>query len=458
MHSGQRQVDRLSALDQIIDECEGMEDLGAWLIPGDLFHARSSIADRNALKERVKRMANAAPVVICRGNHDADGDLDIFGDLGATHAVDVYSKPHVVSMPIGRSLAAGRQRATVFVLPWPTEAGLVSAGVPPDRIAQEAREALDVIFSDAGLSLTKARQRGELTLMIGHVNVAGAKLSSVGQPAIGTQIEVDQSQLDRLGHCYKAMNHVHIAQEACGAYYAGSICRLSWGETEQKSYNVVTYEWINNGASTDYPSWWEYNVETRPLNVAPMYHVEGWLTRDGFEKVVATAGPDGTVVQKPSVLCASCSGTGTQPLGETTTLPCDQCLGSGAIQSWVGCEVRVRARYRQSEGSVLELAQAHVKREFAGALRFEFEPICVPDRALRAPEVAVARTFQEKLEAWATVAGVALTDDVTTKAALLEQPDADAVASDVERHMAELSGAPVEDHLASQGSIFARMS
>ena len=90
---------------------------------------------------------------------------------------------------------------------------------------------------------------------------------------------------------------------------------------------------------------------------------------------------------------------------------------------------------------MLEAAQAHVRARFAGAERFEFEPVCVPDRALRSEAVSVARTFQEKLEAWATVAGVQLPDGVAEKAGLLEQPDADAVVDKVEARMRELSGA-----------------
>ena len=35
-----RNADRLQALDQIVAECLDREALAAWLIPGDLFHAR----------------------------------------------------------------------------------------------------------------------------------------------------------------------------------------------------------------------------------------------------------------------------------------------------------------------------------------------------------------------------------------------------------------------------------
>ena len=41
--------------------------------------------------------------------------------------------------------------------------------------------------------------------------------------------------------------------------------------------------------------------------------------------------------------------------------------------------------------------------EFAEALRVEVEPIAVPDRQLRAPAVAEARTLEQKLAAYLAV-------------------------------------------------------
>jgi hypothetical protein len=51
-----------------------------------------------------------------------------------------------------------------------------------------------------------------LTLMIGHVNVAGAQLSN-GQPSIGHEIELNPKHLDRLGDIPKLLNHIHKPQD-----------------------------------------------------------------------------------------------------------------------------------------------------------------------------------------------------------------------------------------------------
>src|SRR5688572_13495941 len=86
-----RQADRLRALDTIIDAGLALGDtLGCWLWAGDVFHAKSTIADRNELAPRLIRMANAAPVIGCRGNHDAHGDLELFSKLQATWPIEFF--------------------------------------------------------------------------------------------------------------------------------------------------------------------------------------------------------------------------------------------------------------------------------------------------------------------------------------------------------------------------------
>lgn len=384
-HPDARNAARYAALDQIIAEGRQLPNLGAWLWPGDLFHARSTIEDRNAIAERLIAMGSVAPVVICYGNHDLPGDLDVFAKLKTARPIAVVSVPQCLSV----RLATG-DMATIFVLPYPTKAGLTAMGIAKPDVLDAAADALEAIFRIAAAGLQEARDRGDLTLMIGHVNVGGS-ITSVGQPNIGREIEISGRHLDLLGPIYKGLNHIHKAQDIAGADYPGSVCRLNWGEVEEKGYIVVTLD----KPCQDVPD--GYRVERCPIDVAPMFHVEGVLTRDAFTWQV-TAGPGGEVLAAPA--------------------------------SWKGCEVRVRFRFNQSEKGTL--AEARVYAEFAEAARLEVEPIAVPDRALRAPEVAQAKTLADKVEAWATVSAVTLNDGVLEKLALLEHSDTLTVLKDVQ--------------------------
>ena len=81
LRGDRRNLQRLAALDQAIAVGMAMAHLEAWLWPGDLNDRRMTIDDRNALAERLRTMADFAPVVICCGNHDLPGDLDVFARL-----------------------------------------------------------------------------------------------------------------------------------------------------------------------------------------------------------------------------------------------------------------------------------------------------------------------------------------------------------------------------------------
>src|SRR5262245_35931472 len=112
---------RLRSWDQIIDENQHAH---AWVLTGVIFHAKSTVEDRNAAAARFQRMAVIGPVLTPYGNHDAPGDLDIFSRLEAPHPIYVVDCPRVVRFEscTGAPLAA-------WVLPYPFKAGLVGAGV-----------------------------------------------------------------------------------------------------------------------------------------------------------------------------------------------------------------------------------------------------------------------------------------------------------------------------------------
>jgi hypothetical protein len=105
---------------------------------------------------------------------------------------------------------------------------------------------------------------------------------------------------------------------------------------------------------------------------------------------------------------------------------------------WAGCEVRVRFSFPASERALVD--ESLIRASFAGALRLELEPVAVPDRALRAPEVATARTLVEKVNAWARLDGSSrsVPASVLQKLAALEHSDSTAVLSEVTNQVAVL--------------------
>lgn len=383
--TSRRNALRRRALDQIVAAAEALRpDLIVW--PGDLFDTRSSIEDRNTLLTYLLQLASYARVLVVRGNHDAPGDLHIFGALDATHAVVVVTEPgvHEFHTP-GGSIA-------VACLPYPEEAGLAALGYAPADVPDAAAAALDTIFLLFARELAEAAADGCATLFVGHANVVGA-VASTGQPLVGAEIALRPEHLDRLGDIPKVLNHIHAAQDVHGATYIGSIAPQDWGEVEPKRFLTLDH---------DGRAW---SQTSHALDLPRLYHVEGVLSRTGFEWVVRR-GPEGDVLTPPA--------------------------------SWQGHEVRVRYRFQASETALLAQAEAHILAEFAEAAHLEIEPVAVPDRAVRAPEVAAATTTADKLRAYCALSGLEVADGVLAKLQALETQDAAALLAQLETRLQAL--------------------
>jgi len=345
---------RLAALDQIIREGLALPRLALWALLGDVFHGRSTPQDRNDLATRLQQMAERAPVVILKGNHEAEGDLDIFGELHATWPIDVFDAPEVVGIRTPNQIAF-----RVAVLPYPHKGQLIANGTAADETLQAAGGHLADIMRGFAADLHDARY----PLFLGHVNVAGAVCSN-GQPNIGREIELDPGLFDLFApRIPKILGHVHRAQPIGGGTYVGSVCRLDFNETEEKRYLVIEY--------LDDPDLFPVFVSS-PIDVAPMFLIEGTLSREGFTLA-----------------------------GDTS----DEVRARFNRRDWAGAEARVRYAFPASERAVLEQAAVDMVGLFEGAAHLQLEPVAIPDRALRAPEVASAKTLREKVDAWARVNG-----------------------------------------------------
>lgn len=379
-----RQPVRLRALDQILAHATAQHDAGrlaAILWPGDLFHAESTIADRNLLAVYVQAFANLAPLVIVRGNHDKPGDLDIFSRLRTAHQV------HVVTTPCVHVIGARAKVLAVACLPHPETSALVAANLPPAEMGPAVGRAFDALFLQMGQELSQQIAIGVPTIFAGHVTISGAELS-VGQPLIGHDLAIDATHLARLPQqTVRVLNHIHKPQEIHGAHYTGSIAAVDFGEVERKRFLELVHV---DG---------QWRVTSIPLDVPAMYHVDGHVVGDAFDWRV-TKGPDGPVSDAPA--------------------------------SWAGTEVRVRYRFAAADAGRLDLVKAQIFAEFAEAAHVELEPVAIAERAVRAPEVVQALTLADKVAAWAATAGVTASDGVRAKLARLESTDPALLLAEIE--------------------------
>ena len=390
-----RNAERLRALDQTLQEGSRLPHLAAWILLGDVFDARSTVDDRNTLKDYLRSLAAHAPVVIVQGNHCAPGDLDIFGELSGRWPIHVVTNPRIVDVsgPTGHDLH-------VACLPYPHRASLVAAGTDRSEILDVGMQALQGTCRGLAAELAVARSRGGLGLFAGHVNVEGS-IASNGQPSIGKELSITTEMLRMFGDVPQILGHIHLPQQIGTAHYVGSVSPCDWGETEQKRYVTVSFDDAPATPDDVVDGRYQYVIESHPLDIARMWHVEGEYSRESGFSWRVRKGPGGAVDAPPA--------------------------------TWAGAEVRVRYQFAASERGMFEASG--IREIFKDATRLEIEPIAVPDRGLRAPEVQAAKTLGDKLGAWARLNNTVTPDGVYEKLALLEHDDTGSVLAEVTAHV-----------------------
>lgn len=384
--SARRNDLRLKALDQILGAIvDERPDAVVW--PGDFFDRTSTPDDRNTLCDYLQRIANVCPVVGCRGNHDGRGELQIFTEVRARYPISISTRPDVLFV----DTAAGS--LVVATLPYPEESALAAMGVAPPDVPDVAAAALDVIFMRFADELGQAAARGEATLFIAHANVVGS-VASTGQPLCGQEISLRPEHLARIpAGTPKLLAHIHEPQEIHGAIYIGSIAPMDWAEVTPRRFLVL---------DRDGTRWTQ---TSHPLQLPKLWHVEG--TFDGHAVAwVVRRGPEGPVDITPA--------------------------------SFKGDEVRARIRFNASDAGRMDFARAQLLAEFAEAAHLEIEPVAVPDRAVRAPEVAAATTTADKLRAYCALSGLEVADGVLAKLQALETQDAAALLAQLETRLQAL--------------------
>ena len=210
------------------------------LLTGDLFHAKSTPAERNAMAGFLLRLADMCPVLIVKGNHDAADDLDIFSCLSARYPITVRDRPgtDVIETPNGA--------VAVYSIPWFDRAHLVaglSATVDSEATRNLTIDAARQLLTVARAHVDQARDKGYLPILVGHLMVAGSE-TSTGQTLIGTTVELSPGDLADVGAEYVAIGHVHKRQTWSDGRisYAGSTWPQNFGEDHPHGWNLVTFE------------------------------------------------------------------------------------------------------------------------------------------------------------------------------------------------------------------------
>lgn len=355
---------------------------------GDLWHGPVGIAEASPLHwvmEELHRLNCPLVMVYGTPSHDNKGSLKILpwlqnwplhiSDAPETilfYGLDRRGKEVQTFATLEDYTEPGNENgppdAVIFTLPAPTKANLLAnvsnlAGLGIQEtnqlIAEELRKIL-LGFAAVGKEFDCPK------IFVGHITVAGSELST-GQTMPGGDIQIGKADLELAGADYYALGHIHKPQ-AIGEkiHYAGSMYAINWGEVEEKSFEIVTFE---DGKT---------NVETIPLPAPPMVDILASYNAEtgGFDFVA---------------------------------------------QETKGAEVRFRVQYTQQDDWLI--SEQQVTKLFPEALSVKIEKLPIPQGRIRSEAITKATTLRQKVKAFCEVAGEEPSAGILAKADSLEIAD-----------------------------------
>lgn len=329
---------------------------------GDIFERATTTArEREAVSDWVQAVAESAPLVLVRGNHDSDLDVLALNRLRTDHNVFTFDRPSTITL-------AGCE---VHCLPWPRRSALVAAitpDVPREQVNAMARDALASVLR--GFS-AGAAHAGWPRIFVGHVDLDGA-VTDTDQPMVNGDMSVSLSELALAGADYYALGHIHRHQRAAidGApvVYPGSPRHCNWGEpTAGKGFVVASFDRVEG-------RWRCVDVEHVETPCRPMLL---WDDVWGVDK----------------------DGAG----GFTRTM-------GWAVR---GAEVRFRYRVQADRREAAKAAARQLEQQLReeGAVDVKLEEQVIATSKARVPEIATKASVFEQLEAKWAADGVALTPE-----------------------------------------------
>lgn len=349
------------------------------IMSGDLFHRRQALESKSAIlpaHQAIQQLAEIAPLVMVYGNHDVPGSLDLFRLINSFHPIYVADRAETIYYFKGCGFkryedgpetdrADAVPDAILHLLPYLTKAHFLAAVDPGsiDESNQLIQEALKGLFAGWGVISAEAQCP---VVMVAHCNVSGSTLST-GQVLLGQDIMVSKHDLALARADYVALGHIHRAQEVGDKmYYSGSVYHGNFGETEVKSFAVVTID--EDRKTTIYP----VVIPSRPLSLHELH----W-------------DPDLKMF-----------------------------WDSDDAPDWIGADLRVRI-YQTKEQAGLHTDEA-IRERFAGAHSFQIERIPIPDERVRSGEIVKAQTLAQKVGEWGSVVEKTIAPEVLELAAKVE--------------------------------------
>lgn len=279
-----RLTDFLTSLDSIVNFIKTI-DIDLVLFCGDAYKTRTPTPTLvREFAQRIRLMAEFAPVVLVVGNHDLPGawgkahTLEIYRTLGVEN-VYIADRPELLRI----DTKAGPVQ--VVAMPWATRHNLMAQekvqGLPLDQINELIADAVAQKIKEFAQDLSPEYP----AILAGHMTVAGGAFGSERSVMLGSDVVIPLEAVALPQFDYVALGHLHRFQmlnDNPPVIYSGSIERIAFGEEkEEKGFVVVDIgreeEGLFAGAYVA--------TEFIPLNVRDFLTIE--VTVDGGDPMAA---------------------------------------------------------------------------------------------------------------------------------------------------------------------------
>jgi len=320
------------------------KDVVAFLLAGDIFKKKSTPAERNAFALIVRSMAEHAPVVIIRGNHDRPGDLEIFGKLECDHEIQVFERP-------GKVYVGG---LAVYAFPHFDKSSASGWLDTQLSIEQTDMAVIQIARNYLAEWRTDLLQETVPAVFLAHPSMEGATLSN-SETLSSHGIQLCASDID-IGFDAGNLGHIHHCQP-CNAkktiWYSGNPARGDCGE-EKDAKGYLIHSIAGRGA--------ELHTEFRETPTRKMITIEADCHPEfGF------------------------------------SFDCDILDLKNIV---AGAEVRLRVTVPEDKRADAQILVERFERDASGAYSIQVEIRTIPVTRVRSEEIATAQTLEDKLKAY----------------------------------------------------------
>lgn len=251
-----------ASLSQIVEYCKANK-VNAIIHAGDIWEKKQSYADKSGVPVVIEYLRQLSKLVdfifITKGNnsHDEPGSVALLHQMEP----NIYAYEYPVCLAVETKTYSREKEFTeliiidllrledfnyevvesfdyiISLIPYPTKASFIQEK-SIDNNNSDFLGLFEQVFDQIG-DTTKPYSCPKILAF--HGNVVGSRLST-GQTLVSQDIMVAPSTLEKAKHDYYALGHIHLRQFfKPNMGYSGSIYNKNWGETEQKSFEVIEF-------------------------------------------------------------------------------------------------------------------------------------------------------------------------------------------------------------------------